>query len=253
MNLKVCVTPTCLFLFLRACLVQGHVTIAFQQSKPFPCLLHHHPVTLTERTQYHYVTTGTVMSDSHNANCPTVFLRLIWFIFFWYLSVSFRSVTVSEYLPQTYLSILFNISEYLTQTYLNIFFNISEYLPRLSDCIFLAHRSIFFRYIGVVYVFCSVHFNIIIWCKPTICTFVKLRVILIVTMFSCTSLYFYSKSNKIHQFLKFILFLSNTLHVSDGRSVHHQEFKTMHTATGICQTDNAACLLEGTRSLQLTA
>jgi len=36
---------------------------------------------------------------------------------------------------------------------------------------------------------------------------------------------------------------SNTLHVSDGLSVHHQEFKTVHTATGICQTDTADCLL----------
>jgi len=43
---------------------------------------------------------------------------------------------------------------------------------------------------------------------------------------------------------------SNTLHVSDGLSVHHQEFKTVHTAnttTGICETDTADCLLEGTR------
>jgi len=36
---------------------------------------------------------------------------------------------------------------------------------------------------------------------------------------------------------------SNTLHVSDGLSVHHQQFKTIHTATGICQTDTAVCLL----------
>ena len=36
---------------------------------------------------------------------------------------------------------------------------------------------------------------------------------------------------------------SNTLHVSDGLSVQHQEFKTVHTATGICQTDTADCLL----------
>jgi len=39
-----------------------------------------------------------------------------------------------------------------------------------------------------------------------------------------------------------ILFWNDTLHVSDGLSVHH-EFKTVHTATGICQTDNAECLL----------
>jgi len=29
---------------------------------------------------------------------------------------------------------------------------------------------------------------------------------------------------------------SNTLHVSDGLSVHHQESKNVHTATGICRT-----------------
>ena len=31
------------------------------------------------------------------------------------------------------------------------------------------------------------------------------------------------------------LFWNNTPRVSDGHSVHHQEFKTVHTATGICQ------------------
>jgi len=36
----------------------------------------------------------------------------------------------------------------------------------------------------------------------------------------------------MHQFLKFILFWNNTLRVSDGLSVHHQEFKTVHTAAG---------------------
>jgi len=40
-----------------------------------------------------------------------------------------------------------------------------------------------------------------------------------------------------------ILFWNGTLHVSDGLSVHHQEFKTVHTATGTCQTDTAVCLL----------
>jgi len=29
----------------------------------------------------------------------------------------------------------------------------------------------------------------------------------------------------------------DTLHVSGGLSVHHQEFETVHRATGICQTD----------------
>jgi hypothetical protein len=43
------------------------------------------------------------------------------------------------------------------------------------------------------------------------------------------------------------LFWINTLHVSDGPSVHHQEWKTVHTATGICQTDTCCCMY----SLQL--
>jgi len=46
--------------------------------------------------------------------------------------------------------------------------------------------------------------------------------------------YFYSKTNKMHIFL----------HVSDGLSVHYQDFTTAHTATGICQTDTAVCLLK---------
>jgi hypothetical protein len=46
----------------------------------------------------------------------------------------------------------------------------------------------------------------------------------------------------MHQCIKFILFWNDTLHVSDSLSVHHQEFKTVHMATGICQTDTAVLL-----------
>jgi len=59
----------------------------------------------------------------------------------------------------------------------------------------------------------------------------------------CIVIYFYSKTNQMHQCIKLILFWNDTLHVSDRLSVHHQEFKTVHTATGICQTDTAVCLL----------
>jgi len=48
--------------------------------------------------------------------------------------------------------------------------------------------------------------------------------------------YFYCKTKKMHQYIKFILFWNYTIRVSDGLSIHHQEFKTVHTATGICQT-----------------
>ena len=63
----------------------------------------------------------------------------------------------------------------------------------------------------------------------------------------CIVIYFYSETNQIHQFLKFILFCSSNLHVSDGLSVHHQESKTVHTASGICQTDSVDRLLVGKR------
>jgi len=63
----------------------------------------------------------------------------------------------------------------------------------------------------------------------------------------CEAVFFYSKTNRMHQFLKFILFCSSTLRVSDGLSVHHQESKTVYTGTGICQTDSADCLLVGMR------
>jgi len=63
--------------------------------------------------------------------------------------------------------------------------------------------------------------------------------------FQILSHYFYSKT-EMHQFLKFILFCGSTLHVSDGLSVHHQESQNVHTASGICQTDTADCLLAGT-------
>jgi len=42
----------------------------------------------------------------------------------------------------------------------------------------------------------------------------------------------------MHQCLKFILFWNDNLHVSDGLSVHHQDFKNLHTATGICTVLN---------------
>jgi hypothetical protein len=48
-------------------------------------------------------------------------------------------------------------------------------------------------------------------------------------------------------FFNFILFCSNTLHVSDGLFVHHRECKTVHTASGICQTGSADSLLAGKR------
>jgi len=41
---------------------------------------------------------------------------------------------------------------------------------------------------------------------------------------------------------------SNTVRVSDG----HQDLKTVHTATDICQTDTAYCFLQVVNSICLT-
>jgi len=49
-----------------------------------------------------------------------------------------------------------------------------------------------------------------------------------------------------------LFYFGITLHVPDGLSVHHQEFKTVHTVTGICQTDTYDCLLQTDGSVCLT-
>jgi hypothetical protein len=64
----------------------------------------------------------------------------------------------------------------------------------------------------------------------------------------CIFIYFYSKTNEMQQFLRFVLFCGSTLHVSNGLSFHYQESKTVYIASGICQRDFADCLLAGTRS-----
>jgi hypothetical protein len=56
----------------------------------------------------------------------------------------------------------------------------------------------------------------------------------------CIVLYFYRKTNQMHRFSNLFYFWKNTLHVSDGLSVHHQESKTVHTASGICHTSSVA-------------
>jgi hypothetical protein len=42
--------------------------------------------------------------------------------------------------------------------------------------------------------------------------------------------------------------IKNTLHVSDGLSVRHQESKTVHTASGIRHTSSVAISFWGTSS-----
>jgi hypothetical protein len=60
----------------------------------------------------------------------------------------------------------------------------------------------------------------------------------------CIVIHYYSKTNQCTSFSN-DLFLHDTLHISDGLSVHHQEFKTVRTATGIRQI----CALKSTAYL----
>jgi hypothetical protein len=46
-------------------------------------------------------------------------------------------------------------------------------------------------------------------------------------------------------YLFIYLYLWNALHVSGGTSAHHQELKTVYTASGTCQTLTAACRYSG--------
>jgi hypothetical protein len=49
----------------------------------------------------------------------------------------------------------------------------------------------------------------------------------------CVIIYFYTKTNRMHN-ISNLFYSGPTLHVSDGLSVHHQESKTVHTASGTC-------------------
>ena len=77
------------------------------------------------------------------------------------------------------------------------------------------------KYFTVFDVHMAVRCNIISIVKPTRCT-------------NVSNLYYFGMT---------------LLHVSDGLSVHHQEFKTVYTATRICQTDTAVCLLASRQHL----
>jgi len=43
-----------------------------------------------------------------------------------------------------------------------------------------------------------------------------------------------SKTNKMQRYIMVFITI-NALHVSGGSSAHHQELKTLYTASGICQ------------------
>jgi hypothetical protein len=55
-------------------------------------------------------------------------------------------------------------------------------------------------------------------------------------MLMCKQIYAITIENQKHAHVSQINYSCKTLHVSDGLSVHHQELKTVHTTTGICQT-----------------
>ena len=54
-----------------------------------------------------------------------------------------------------------------------------------------------------------------------------------------TSLIHSSKTNKMQRYTMVFITI-NVLHVSGGSSAHHQELKTVYTASGMCQAFNAS-------------
>jgi hypothetical protein len=50
---------------------------------------------------------------------------------------------------------------------------------------------------------------------------------------------------RFSNFSNLFYFWDNTLHVLDGLSVHHEEFKTVHTATGICMYSLELLITDG--------
>jgi hypothetical protein len=63
-------------------------------------------------------------------------------------------------------------------------------------------------------------------------------------------IYSYNKTNKKHQFLKFI-FGIELLHVSDSIVVHHQDSSIVHTAIDIGRTGYADCMQQNLYDLYL--
>ena len=55
----------------------------------------------------------------------------------------------------------------------------------------------------------------------------------------------------MHHCIKFILFWNDTLHVSDGLSIHHQQFKTVHTATRQQYLTYACCCMYSRELLKM--
>ena len=62
----------------------------------------------------------------------------------------------------------------------------------------------------------------------------------------CIVIYFCSKTNQMHNISNLFYFWNSTVRASDGLSVHHQESKTVYTASSICHTGSVVCLLAGT-------
>ena len=82
----------------------------------------------------------------------------------------------------------------------------------------------------------SASYHIYISCAKKIRMFIYVMIISIVKPTRCTN-------------VPNLFYFGMTLHVSDSLSIHHPEFKTVHTATGICETDTAVCFLAGTHLL----
>jgi hypothetical protein len=95
----------------------------------------------------------------------------------------------------------------------------------VSFYIFVSYMCICAGFL-IVLVLCSQHVNNLTFMDP------------------CIANVFSSITNNMQRY-KMHLFLWNSLHVSGGSSAHHQELKTVYTASGTCQASSATYRYRG--------
>ena len=89
---------------------------------------------------------------------------------------------------------------------------------------------------ALVHIFKNTHTHTYIYIYIYIYAHILHVVIYCILMFAgpCIIIYFYSKTNQMHNISNLFLFWNSTLHVSDSLSVHHQESKTVHIPDAVC-------------------
>ena len=95
-----------------------------------------------------------------------------------------------------------------------------------------------------VFFFFKTYFTEITSCFPrydrqSSATVIQNKKSIFLRSWDCASLMYSSKTNKMRRYTMVFITI-NALHVSGGSSAHHQELKTVYTASGICRAFSAS-------------